>query len=70
MAVKKVPYAYGEGTEVPAAGNVYNSPSPRESKISQTPYTAPSSGAVASNANSGTECPTFSGAVIDKITEV
>ena len=70
MAVKKVPYAYGEGPEVPAAGNVYNSPSPRESKISQTPYTAPSSGAAAANANDGVSAPTFSGEVIIKIVNV
>jgi hypothetical protein len=70
MAVKKVPYAYGNGPEVPAAGNVYNSPSPRESKISQTPYTAPSSGAAAANANDGTSCPTAGGEIIMKVKDL
>jgi hypothetical protein len=34
----------GQYNEMPKAGTDYNSPSPRDSKIAQTPYTAPTGG--------------------------
>lgn len=66
---------YG-GTEVPSAGgnkvpgeHGYGV-SPRVNKVQQQQYHAPSSGAAAANANSGTACPTFGGEIVTKIVEV
>ena len=67
-------YGYS-GTPMPAAGDgqVPGEPygmSPRVNQLSGQIYHAPSSGAAAANAGTGTDCPLFSGEVIKSVDAV
>jgi len=69
-----VKYGYS-GTPMPSAGDsqVPGGPygvSPRVDQLSQQLYHAPSSGAAAANAGTGTDCPLFSGEVIKSVDNV